>query len=179
MNASTSQGEESNDEQMRRLGQLLMPPPIDGLVDWGIPPATAEPCDPALEVSVYINPLPPYTHLLYGQAKLAHFHHLKRTQHKHFNTSLMSNKSFRNPHLYAKLVEFVDVDEGGTNYPKDVWDPREGLKEEWFADTIGACIRFLKPLIYVCLAETDATLYSANFGTPPGRNGAAFGSAWT
>lgn len=44
------------------------------------------------------------------------------TQGKHFNTSLMSNKSFRNPHLYAKLVEFVDVNEKGTNFPKDVWD---------------------------------------------------------
>jgi hypothetical protein len=49
-NAATSQGGESNDEQMRRLRKLLMPPPIEGLVDWGIPPATAERCDPALEV---------------------------------------------------------------------------------------------------------------------------------
>jgi hypothetical protein len=89
-----------------------------------------------------ISPVPQYTHTSYGQAKLAHFHHLKHTQNKHFNTSLMSNKSFRNPHLYAKLVEFVDVDESGTNYPKDVWDPRAGLKEEWFADSIGACIPF-------------------------------------
>ncbi|EMD35273.1 hypothetical protein CERSUDRAFT_85284 [Gelatoporia subvermispora B] len=47
----------------------------------------------------------------------------------------MSNRSFRNPHLYAKLVEFVDVDERTTNFPKHVWDP-EDVREEWFADRI-------------------------------------------
>lgn len=77
-------------------------------------------------------------HLL--QAKLAQFHTLKRDPHnpKHFNDSLMSNRSFRNPHLYAKLVEFVDVDERTTNFPKDIWDP-DDVKAEWFADRIGMC----------------------------------------
>lgn len=72
------------------------------------------------------------------QAKLAQFHTLKRdpVNPKHFNDSLMSNRSFRNPHLYAKLVEFVDVDERTTNFPKDIWDPWD-IKEEWFADRIG------------------------------------------
>jgi hypothetical protein len=86
----------------------------------------------------------------------------------------MSNKSFRNPHLYAKLVEFVDVDESGTNYPKDVWDARAGLKGEWFADAIGACARFTTPLTNLSLAETGATRYSVNLGTPPGTNWGGF-----
>ncbi|KAI0630959.1 hypothetical protein C8Q77DRAFT_1219206 [Trametes polyzona] len=47
----------------------------------------------------------------------------------------MSNRAFRNPHLYAKLVEFVDVDERTTNFPKSVWDPLD-VKEEWYADKI-------------------------------------------
>lgn len=73
------------------------------------------------------------------QAKLAQFHALKRDSQnpKHFNDSLMSNRSFRNPHLYTKLVEFVDVDERTTNFPKEIWDP-DDVKEEWFADRIGA-----------------------------------------
>jgi hypothetical protein len=50
----------------------------------------------------------------------------------------MSNRSFRNPHLYAKLVEFVDVDERTTNFPRDIWDPND-VREEWFADRIGTC----------------------------------------
>lgn len=48
----------------------------------------------------------------------------------------MSNRSFRNPHLYAKLVEFVDVDERTTNFLSDVWSP-DDMQPEWFADSIG------------------------------------------
>lgn len=48
----------------------------------------------------------------------------------------MSNRSFRNPHLYAKLVEFVDVDERSTNFPPSIWNP-DDVKDEWFADRIG------------------------------------------
>src|ERR1700733_9715556 len=58
----------------------------------------------------------------------------------------MSNKSFRNPHLYTKLVEFVDVDERSTNFPKDMWDPND-VQEEWFADRIGTlcfCLPWLE-----------------------------------
>ena len=48
----------------------------------------------------------------------------------------MSNRSFRNPHLYAKLVEFADVDERTTNFPREIWDPHD-VQEDWFADKIG------------------------------------------
>ena len=72
------------------------------------------------------------------QAKLAQFNALKRDPQnpKHFNDSLMSNRSFRYPHLYAKLVEFVDVEERTTNFPLDLWNPGD-VKDEWFADQIG------------------------------------------
>jgi len=53
----------------------------------------------------------------------------------------MSNRSFRNPHLYAKLVEFVDVDERTTNFPKELLDPRD-VQEDWFADRIGPSTSF-------------------------------------
>jgi hypothetical protein len=80
------------------------------------------------------------------QTKLAQFHALKRDPEnpKHFNDSLMSNKSFRNPHLYTKLVEFVDVDERTTNFPKEIWDPND-VQPEWFADRIGT-LSFCLPL---------------------------------
>lgn len=106
-------------DELARIRSLLWPPPIIGLDDWGIPPQSNEACDPAIE------------------AKLAQFNALKRDPHnpKHFNDSLMSNRSFRNPHLYAKLVEFVDVDERTTNFPSDIWNP-EDVQDEWFADRI-------------------------------------------
>lgn len=106
-------------DEVAELRTLLRPPPIEGLDDWGIPPASEAPSDPTLV------------------AKLSQFHTLKMdpTNPKHFNDSLMSNRSFRNPHLYAKLVEFVDVDERATNFPKEIWDPMD-VKYEWFADQI-------------------------------------------
>jgi len=63
---------------------------------------------------------------------------------KHFNDSLMSNRSFRNPHLYTKLVEFVDVDERSTNFPGDMWDPND-VKKDWFADQIGMSDFYCSP----------------------------------
>ena len=48
----------------------------------------------------------------------------------------MSNRSFRNPHLYAQLVDFIDVNERASNFPKDIWDPND-VQEDWFADHLG------------------------------------------
>jgi len=138
--SSTLSEDRSSDlpsSELTKIRELLRPPPISGVVDWGIPAASTEPCDPAIEVLgssfilfVFLTNAP--------QAKLAQFHALKRDPHqpKHFNDSLMSNRSFRNPHLYAKLVEFVDVDERTTNFPKEIWDPHD-VQENWFADKIG------------------------------------------
>ncbi|KAF9517503.1 hypothetical protein BS47DRAFT_1290942 [Hydnum rufescens UP504] len=100
------------------IKELLRPPAIPGVEDYGIPSPSTNPCDPALE------------------AKLRQFQALK-SQGKHFNDSLMSNKAFRNPHIYTKLVEFVDVDETGTKFPKHIWDPFD-VRPEWYADEIAA-----------------------------------------
>ena len=91
------------------------------------------------------------------QAKLAQFAALKLDPQnpKHFNDSLMSNRSFRNPHLYAKLVEFVDVDERTTNFPPDIWNP-DDVREEWFADRIGTCptLCFCRDYIHIILSPS-------------------------
>ncbi|KAI5118563.1 hypothetical protein M0805_005854 [Coniferiporia weirii] len=106
-------------DELTRICSLLRPPPISGAQDWGIPPEPEGACDPDLE------------------AKLAQFHVLKHDAEapRHFNDSLMSNRAFRNPHLYAKLVEFVDVDENATNFPKGVWDPTD-VEKDWYAERI-------------------------------------------
>jgi len=112
-------GEEATNDELSEIRALLRPESIQGMLDWGIPPAPEEACDPELE------------------AKLAQFHAFKHDvdNPRHFNDTLMSNRSFRNPHLYAKLVEFVDVDESATNFPKDMWDPTD-VNDEWFFDRI-------------------------------------------
>jgi len=119
------QGLTQPEDELASIRAILKPPPIPGVEDWGIPPPTPEPCNPSIH------------------AKLAQFSTLKRDPHdpKHFNDSLMSNRSFRNPHLYAKLVEFVDVDERVTNFPKRIWDP-EDLEDGWFADEIAEQQKF-------------------------------------
>ncbi|KAJ7832025.1 HCNGP-like protein-domain-containing protein [Mycena olivaceomarginata] len=106
------------EDELTRIRALLKPAPIPGVEDWGIPPECTEPCDPAL------------------QTKLAQFHALKTsTPPKHFNDSLMGSRAFRNPHLYAKLVEFVDVDERTTNFPPELWDP-SAVDPSWYADAL-------------------------------------------
>ncbi|KAF8645753.1 hypothetical protein AX16_007620 [Volvariella volvacea WC 439] len=99
-------GIEDEQVELERIRELLRPPPILGVENWGIKDLTKEPVPIALAT------------------KLAKFSSLKHDLHnpKHFNDSLMSNRSFHNPHLYAKMVEFVNVDEGATNFDNaNVW----------------------------------------------------------
>ncbi|KAJ6561267.1 HCNGP-like protein-domain-containing protein [Mycena sp. CBHHK59/15] len=131
--SSSSSSVRDPQDELTRIRELLRPPPIPGVADWGIPPGSTEPCDPAI------------------QTKLAQFHALKSAPApRHFNDSLMGSRAFRNPHLYAQLVEFVDINERASNFPGGVWagmagganassgaaDPTEP-EAAWFADAIG------------------------------------------
>jgi hypothetical protein len=55
----------------------------------------------------------------------------------YFNDSLQRNKAFRNPHILSKLVEYVDVDEMGSNFPRNVWDSK-GMPPDAYASAIGS-----------------------------------------
>lgn len=103
-------------DEPQALRALLTRPAADNLTESGIPPPTVHSCSSELK------------------EKLDRFYELK-TQGKHFNDSLMSNKAFRNPHLYTKLVEFVDVDEKSTNFPRNLWDPQD-VQQDWYAESI-------------------------------------------
>jgi hypothetical protein len=55
MDSTSSQNgasEEPQDE-LSRIRALLRPPPIPGVDDWGIPPESNEPVDPAIAVSLF------------------------------------------------------------------------------------------------------------------------------
>ncbi|KAL1918401.1 uncharacterized protein VTP21DRAFT_3061 [Calcarisporiella thermophila] len=75
---------------------------------------------------------PPGSPLSDLKAKFVRFHNLT-LQGLRFNDRLVRNKSFRNPHIYAKLVEYVD--ELGSNFPPDIFDPH-GFPQEAFAENI-------------------------------------------
>lgn len=42
-------------DELSRIRALLHPPPIPGANDWGVPPESAEPCEPALYVCYLIQ----------------------------------------------------------------------------------------------------------------------------
>ncbi|KAF8609121.1 HCNGP-domain-containing protein [Ceratobasidium sp. AG-I] len=105
------------DNELAQIRTLLQPPSIPGVENFGIPPPSEDTVDSELA------------------AKVAKFLALKK-QGTHFNDILMRNKSFNNPHIYAKLVDFVDVDETGTNFPKNMWDPHD-VQPEWYAEELG------------------------------------------
>ncbi|KAG8715513.1 hypothetical protein FRC11_003538 [Ceratobasidium sp. 423] len=105
-------------DDLTEIRALLRPPPIPGVENFGIPPPSEDPVDAELS------------------AKISKFLALKK-QGTHFNDILMKNKSFNNPHIYAKLVDFVEVDETGTNFPKSMWDPHD-IQPEWYAEEIAS-----------------------------------------
>lgn len=39
------------------------------------------------------------------------------------NRVIQDRKEFRNPSIYEKLIQFCDIDELGTNYPPEIYDP--------------------------------------------------------
>ncbi|RKP17826.1 hypothetical protein ROZALSC1DRAFT_30414 [Rozella allomycis CSF55] len=49
------------------------------------------------------------------QHKFAHWYHLKTTSGLSFNEKLFANKSFKNPKLHEKLLDFLGVDQHGSN----------------------------------------------------------------
>ncbi|KAI7850558.1 HCNGP-like protein-domain-containing protein [Circinella umbellata] len=99
-------------DKARRRKILLTPKPVEGVDNWGIPGEPDTPCD--------IDRL----------EKTAHFLSLRASGHR-LNDHLQRNKAFRNPRIYAKLVEFIDLDETGSNFPKEEFDPHGFAKEDY------------------------------------------------
>jgi hypothetical protein len=71
------------------------------------------------------------------QAKMEKWTELRRNGTS-FNGALMNNKGFRNPSIMNKLIEFLELDEYGSNYPKEEYDPR-GFPPESFLEELGGC----------------------------------------
>ena len=59
----------------------------------------------------------------------------KKNKGLNLNCNLQRRKDIRNPSIYEKLVEFCNLDEFGSNYPVELFDPK-GWDEEWYHDNI-------------------------------------------
>ncbi|KAG2460832.1 S30BP protein, partial [Polypterus senegalus] len=53
------------------------------------------------------------------------------------NSHIQKKKEFRNPSIYEKLIQFCGIDELGTNYPKDMFDPH-GWSEDSYYEALDA-----------------------------------------
>ncbi|KAG7507608.1 SAP30-binding protein isoform X2 [Solea senegalensis] len=48
------------------------------------------------------------------------------------NNHIQQKKEFRNPSIYEKLIQFCGIDELGTNYPKDMFDPHGWSEDSYY-----------------------------------------------
>lgn len=48
------------------------------------------------------------------------------------NYMIQRKKELHNPSLYEKLIQFCSIDEIGTNYPKDVFDPHSWSEGSYY-----------------------------------------------
>ncbi|ORZ10101.1 HCNGP-like protein-domain-containing protein [Absidia repens] len=91
-------------DRSTQLKTILTRKSLPGVENWGIPPEPQSECDAdRLE-------------------KIKHFLSLRQSGQR-LNDHLQRNKAFRNPRIYAKLVEFVDLNETGSNFSAKDFDP--------------------------------------------------------
>ncbi|OWK53373.1 SAP30-binding protein [Lonchura striata] len=48
------------------------------------------------------------------------------------NYIIQNKKEFCNPSIYEKLIQFCSIDESGTNYPKDMFDPHSWSEDSYY-----------------------------------------------
>ncbi|KAH6890190.1 HCNGP-like protein-domain-containing protein [Coprinopsis sp. MPI-PUGE-AT-0042] len=127
--ANTTNGEAQEEEdEISKIRRLLRPAPIAGVENWGVPDALIEEVELGVANTV--------------QKFFALKHPPSNGQARHFNDSLIQNRSFRNPHIYKKLVDWAGIgDEKTSNFPPEIWDAsgtHGALLPEYYADNVAA-----------------------------------------
>mmetsp|Transcript_5199 Transcript_5199/g.19041 ORF Transcript_5199/g.19041 Transcript_5199/m.19041 type:complete len:336 (-) Transcript_5199:947-1954(-) len=87
----------------------------------GLPPPTDEPCSEELE------------------RKVAHLLELQKVG-KFFNSTLRNAKGYRNPDFLSKTVEYLQINELGTNFSQDVFNVDSAHEDDYY-DKIAAAVR--------------------------------------
>ncbi|KAG4071435.1 hypothetical protein HA402_011589 [Bradysia odoriphaga] len=67
------------------------------------------------------------------QDKITNMHE-KMKSGMDMNKLIQERKEFRNPSIYEKLIQYCDIDELGTNYPPEIYDPLQWGKESFFEE---------------------------------------------
>lgn len=68
------------------------------------------------------------------QEKIAKLYEKMQTQQMDMNAVIQKRKDFRNPSIYEKLIQFCALNELGTNYPPNMYDPQKWTKESYYEE---------------------------------------------
>ncbi|XP_030636395.1 SAP30-binding protein [Chanos chanos] len=81
---------------------------------------------------IRIPPEPPGRCSSHLQEKILRLY--ERKLHGDFDTNshIQKKKEFRNPSIYEKLIQYCGIDELGTNYPKDMFDPHGWSEDSYY-----------------------------------------------
>ncbi|XP_015212231.1 SAP30-binding protein isoform X2 [Lepisosteus oculatus] len=81
---------------------------------------------------IRIPPEPPGRCSSHLQEKIQKLY--ERKLHGDFDTNshIQNKKEFRNPSIYEKLIQYCGIDELGTNYPKDMFDPHGWSEDSYY-----------------------------------------------
>ncbi|NXM81311.1 S30BP protein, partial [Oenanthe oenanthe] len=81
---------------------------------------------------IKIPPEPPGRCSNQLQDKIEKLYERKRKEGMDMNSIIQKKKAFRNPSIYKKLIQFCSIDEFGTNYPKDMFDPHSWSEDSYY-----------------------------------------------
>ncbi|XP_075165582.1 SAP30-binding protein [Haematobia irritans] len=74
------------------------------------------------------KPLPELTE------KINQLYEKMETNNMDMNRIIQQRKEFRNPSIYEKLIQFCDINEFGTNYPPEIYDPLQWGTESYYEE---------------------------------------------
>ncbi|KRX65551.1 SAP30-binding protein, partial [Trichinella sp. T9] len=131
-NIESVQGEEKEEEEMEEgeqpFGDLDDLAAVEKAYSWKIddmlPPLTQKKCPSALKETF---------EELFRQ---------KEEENFDFNSTVQKRTDFRNPSIYEKLVDHFGLDEKGSNFPLEFFDPH-GFNKKDFYDQISAAQKLL------------------------------------
>lgn len=86
------------------------------------------------EDGVTIPPEPPGKCSAELQEKISHLYQKMIHDGKDMNKVIQDRKSFRNPSIYEKLIQFCNINELDTNYPPEIYDPLRWGKESYYEE---------------------------------------------
>ncbi|XP_043832122.1 SAP30-binding protein-like isoform X2 [Dromiciops gliroides] len=81
---------------------------------------------------IKIPPEPPGKCSNHLQDKIHKLYERKIKEGMDMNYIIQRKKEFRNPSIYEKLIQYCSIDELGTNYPKDMFDPHGWSEDSYY-----------------------------------------------